>query len=435
MSQKNDPSASTQSLTLAKQAEIILAFAKVLFVNGQTTTQVIREVRKIARVVNLNVLLGTRWGELWLHVTEPSGAQFECIVVTEPASVHMGKVIAARQTLDAFYQGTITLEHAYETLLQINRQPPSKTWLFTLAAAMGAVALGVIFGLNEWSAACLIFLSAALGAVTRRYLATITPNLFVQPLVAAGIAGVVGAIAVDYHLSSSLRLVALCPCMVLVPGPHFLNSALDFIHSRLHLGIARLTLAGLICVSISLGVLLGTTLLGASLPVEPITHQIVPLWQDMIAAGIAIIAYSIFFSTPLKLIVWPMIVGVLAHMLRWQALVSFGASIATASFLACFLVGIVLTLVAYKQRMPFAALAFAAVVSMIPGVYLFRMASGMVALTNSQHITFTLLSQTIYDGLNAVVITLAISIGLLGPKVILDKMATKYPKLLPSFSS
>lgn len=126
MSQKNDPSASTQSLTLAKQAEIILAFAKVLFVNGQTTTQVIREVRKIARVVNLNVLLGTRWGELWLHVTEPSGAQFECIVVTEPASVHMGKVIAARQTLDAFYQGTITLEHAYETLLQINRQPPLK---------------------------------------------------------------------------------------------------------------------------------------------------------------------------------------------------------------------------------------------------------------------------------------------------------------------
>ncbi|CAM3061076.1 Protein of uncharacterised function (DUF1212) [Legionella steigerwaltii] len=431
MSQKNDQSEGVPSLTIAKQAEVILAFAKALFVNGQTTTQVIREAQKIAHALSLNILLGVRWGELWLHVTDPSGAQFECIAVTEPSSVHMGKVIATRQTLDAFYQGTLTLEQAYEKLLRISSQPPSKTWLFTLAAAMGAVALGVIFGLNEWPAACLIFLSAALGGVARRYLVTITPNLFVQPLVAAGIAGIVGAIAVQYYqLSSSLRLVALCPCMVLVPGPHFLNSALDFIHGRLHLGLARLTLAGLICVSISLGVLLGMSLLGVSLPVEPISYRIVPLWQDMISAGIAIIAYSIFFSTPLKLIVWPMIIGVLAHMLRWQALVSFGASIATASFLACLLVGIVLTLVAYKQRMPFAALAFAAVVSMVPGVYLFRMTSGMVALTNSQHITFTLLSQTIYDGLNALVITIAISIGLLGPKVILDKMATKHPKWL-----
>lgn len=75
--------------------------------------------------------------------------------------------------------------------------------------------------------------------------------------------------------------------------------------------------------------------------------------------------------------------------------------------------------------MPFAALAFAAVVSMIPGVFLFRMTSGIVALTHSQNITFTLLGQTIYDGLNALVITVAISLGLLGPKVILDKMAIK----------
>lgn len=142
------------------------------------------------------------------------------------------------------------------------------------------------------------FFSAALGALTRRYLAKITANLFVQPLVAASIAGIIGAIAVHYHLSSSLRLVALCPCMVLVPGPHFLNSALDFIHGRMHLGMARLALAGLICVSISLGVWVGMALLGVNLPVDPGRQQIVPLWQDMIAAGIAIIAYSIF-SHPL----------------------------------------------------------------------------------------------------------------------------------------
>lgn len=411
---------------LKRQAEIILAFATVLFVNGQTTTQVIREAKKIAAALHLEILLAARWGELWLQVSDATGVQLECIAVTEPVGIHMGRVITTMHTLDVFYQGKTTLEQAYEQLTRIIKEPPSATWLFTLAAAMGAVALGVIFGLREWSAACLIFLSAGLGGVVRRYLARSTTNLFVQPLVAAGIAGIVGAIAVHYHLSSSLRLVALCPCMVLVPGPHFLNSALDFIHGRMHLGVARLALAGLICISISLGVLAGMTLLGVDVPVDPAAQQVVPLWQDMIAAGIAIAAYSIFFSIPLRLMAWPMVIGVLAHMLRWQALVSFNTSIALASFLACLLVGVVLTLVAYNKRMPFAALAFAAVVSMIPGVFLFRMASGMIALTSSQEITFPLLSQTIYDGLNALVITIAISIGLLGPRVLLDRMISLF---------
>ena len=423
MPSSNNNSQETRIHSIKKHAEIILAFATVLYVNGQTTTQVIRETKKIARVLHLNILFAPRWGELWLKVSDSTGEQFECIAIADPVGVHMGRVIATMKILESFYQGKSTLEQAYDELAVINNQPPSPTWLFTLAAAGGAVALGVIFGLNEWSAAFLIALSAVLGAIARRYIATITSNLLVQPLVAAGISGILGAIAVHYQLSSSLRLVALCPCMVLVPGPHFLNSALDFIHGRMHLGMARLGLAVLICASISLGVLAGMMLLGVDLPVAPISNQKVSLGQDMISAGIAIAAYNIFFSTPLRLIAWPMVVGVLAHMLRWLALTSFNASIAAASLLACLLVGIVLTLVSYNERMPFASLAFAAVVSMIPGVFLFRMTSGIIALTNSQHITFTLLSQTIYDGLNALVITTAISIGLLGPKVILDKIS------------
>jgi uncharacterized membrane protein YjjB (DUF3815 family) len=88
-------------------------------------------------------------------------------------------------------------------------------------------------------------------------------------------------------------------------------------------------------------------------------------------------------------------------------------------------VGLVLTLVAYNKQMPFASLAFAAVVSMIPGVFLFRMTSGIIGLTSTKQITFTLLSETIYDGLNALTITVAISIGLLGPKVVLDKIKSR----------
>ena len=74
--------------------------------------------------------------------------------------------------------------------------------------------------------------------------------------------------------------------MVLVPGPHFLNGMLDLIRGRIILGAARLVYALLVVVSISIGLLLGLTLLGVSLPVEP-AGRAVPLWYDVIAAGLA----------------------------------------------------------------------------------------------------------------------------------------------------
>ena len=86
--------------------------------------------------------------------------------------------------------------------------------------------------------------------------------------------------------------------MVLVPGPPVLNGALDLIKGRVHLGAARVIYAGLVVVAISTGLLLGLALLGVSLPVDPASRA-VPLWQDTIAAGIAVAAYSVFFSMPL----------------------------------------------------------------------------------------------------------------------------------------
>ena len=107
--------------------------------------------------------------------------------------------------------------------------------------------------------------------------------------------------------------------MVLVPGPHVLNGALDLINGRIHLGAARLIYAGLVIVAISTGLLLGLALLGVSLPVDQ-AGRAVPLWQDVIAAGVAVAAYSVFFSTPLNMLPWPVAVGMLAHALRWAAL-------------------------------------------------------------------------------------------------------------------
>jgi len=280
------------------------------------------------------------------------------------------------------------------------------------------VALGVIFGLNYWIGALYIFIIASLGGFCRRYLAKISSNLFVQPFYAALIAGLLGAILM--HHNNALYLIAVCPCMVLIPGPHFLNGFLDLIRARMDLGFCRIIYATLVCLAIITGLLIGLSVLGGTLSVAAKSTVLAPLSSDIIAACFAVMSYCIFFSMPLKLIFLPALVGMIAHALRWEAIANFDFSVVGGTFLAGLFVGVILTWISHRKYLPFAAGGFAAVVSMIPGVYLFRMASGFIQLTQNNQVTFVLLSDTLYQGIMSMLIFLAIGIGLLVPRIFMD---------------
>lgn len=404
-------------MSLPERSNLVLSVARVLFVNGQATDQTISATERLGRNLGLRATVIPRWGQLDLQ-TEDADAKASLQIAADPSGVDMARVASTMRTIADIECGRLSIDAAPKAIAAIAKSEPAPTWLFALAAAFCAVALSVIFGIEHFLPAVPIFVSAGAGAILRRAVARISANVFVQPFCAALLAGFVGAFAVRCGLSSSLRLVAVCPCMVLVPGPHFLNGALDLIAGRVHLGSARLIYAGLVVLAITTGLLLGLTLLGVTLPVDP-PGRSVPLWEDVIAAGVAVAAYAIFFSTPLTMLPWPVAVGMLAHALRWAALTLLGLGPATGALTACVIVGLVLTPVARRSHMPFAAIGFASVVSMMPGVYLFRMGSGLVQIAEGVKRTNELMD-TFASGATAALIIVAMSFGLIIPKLIID---------------
>jgi uncharacterized membrane protein YjjP (DUF1212 family) len=401
--------------------DLLVHAARLLFANGQTTQRTGRLVEALAASFGLHAEALFRWGFLHIEVSN-SDQSLSRVMGVEPLGVHMGRVAATMRLIDEARDGVIDKATMRSRLAAVERIPLASFARFVLLAAAGAAGLGVIFGASDPLTVLLIAFSAGAGAALRRGLAGFAENAFAQPFCAALLAGLIGAVAIHWRLDVLQRLVVVCPCMVLVPGPHFLNGAIDLLRVRIALGAARVTYASLTVVAISAGLLLGLSIGGASLPpAQPAPP--VPLLYDFLSAGVAVAAYGTFFSMDWRLLPAPIAIGMVAHAARWVAIAA-GCSVATGALIACLIVGCVVTPVSHRLHLPFAALGFASVVSLIPGVFLFQMAGGLVDVVSlGAAAPSAALAGVVANGFSAFMILLAITLGLILPKMIIEKFA------------
>jgi hypothetical protein len=62
---------------------------------------------------------------------------------------------------------------------------------------------------------------------------------------------------------------------------------------------------------------------------------------------------------------------------------------------------------------------------MRPGYYITRMAAGVVSIADGSHTTLALINVTIADGTTAIIIIIAMGVGLIGTKLLIDRFGER----------
>jgi uncharacterized membrane protein YjjB (DUF3815 family) len=149
----------------------------------------------------------------------------------------------------------------------------------------------------------------------------------------------------------------------------------------------------------------------------------VPLVIDVIAAGCAVASFGTFFSMPWRLLAFPIAAGMLAHAVRWALISVARTNTATGALVACMLASALVTPVVDRLHLPFAAVAFSAVVSLMPGFFLFNAATGLIELASiGPSAPAALLTNIATNGATAFLIIMTMTFGLILPRMLFERV-------------
>jgi uncharacterized membrane protein YjjP (DUF1212 family) len=255
--------------------------------------------------------------------------------------------------------------------------PAHNRWL--TAALLGAAASGLAALLGADGGAMMVAgVATSLGLLARQELGRRHVKMLALPFIAALIGAALGGIAIRFGWTQTPGLVLIVPSLMIIPGPHLINSLLDLIDNFLPMSLARFWLAAGILVASALGIILGIEL---ALSGPPIAEQSfdtnhLNLISDVVLAAVVTCGFAIYYNATWVQIGMAVVGGMAGHGLRFLAL-NAGCRLEAATFLGGLAVGIVSALIARSYKVPFAG-----AVTMMPGLQMYRALGGFLLMAH-----------------------------------------------------
>ncbi len=142
-------------------------------------------------------------------------------------------------------------------------------------------------------------------------------------------------------------------------------------------------------------------------------------WVISLWAGLAVLGFAMVFSVPRRTLPGIVALAIGAHLVRSIAL-DQGAPLPLASLFAALAVGVTAAFVAPRTNQATPIYAFAPVIPLVPGTYMFRTLTGLLELsaTVKPAAASAIVDAAVIDGTVATLTIIALAVGAISPTLL-----------------
>lgn len=145
-------------------------------------------------------------------------------------------------------------------------------------------------------------------------------------------------------------------------------------------------------------------------------------WVTSLWAGLAVLGFAMVFSVPRRTLPGIVLLAIGAHLMRSYFL-HLGAGLPEASFAAALFVGITAAIIAPRMNQATPIYAFAPVIPLVPGTFMFNTLAGALALASPSDSADIpdVVDRAIVAGSTATLTIIALAVGAIGPSLLVGR--------------
>ncbi len=153
--------------------------------------------------------------------------------------------------------------------------------------------------------------------------------------------------------------------------------------------------------------------------------------EKWIWLGFAAVGFAVLFNVPIRTLWVIFLLGALGGSLKFLTM-KLGGGIILGSFFGAMLVGFLSIYAAHFRHAPPFVFAIPSVIPMVPGAFAYRMMLGIIRLTGDvdPSVYETLMHDTVNNGLKALFVLMALSLGVSAPMLLFRRESAKEIKVI-----
>lgn len=315
----------------------------------------------------------------------------------------------------------------YESMLEAiaRRKPMYPSPLVAVLVSLACASLTILFGGSEW-AACVTWVCTFVGYVVFALFRKWRVNGFIN--IAAG-AFASNSIALLYYVVTGepegMTYGMISSSLFLMPGVLLINAVDDMLNNYFMAGLGRsmhtLLSVGFMTSGIMMAIHVNPKVAMSSLSILPTDVNI----TQIMAAALVGTGFSTMFNAPLRTLPFIALGGAVAVGTRNMLLAYGDLSVVVATLMAALVIGVLMMRVAHMVNTTAGTLAIPSIVTMFPGVLLYRFA---YSLMQSSHLDVTTFWISLQSGITGIMIVFCMTVGVATPSLVAKKLLSRQKK-------